>query len=58
MTMKQKASFDRLLLLRDHIAQHENLAPHIIASKDQLREYVVTGKTDHFRTWQKELLKL
>jgi ribonuclease D len=55
-SQKQKDEFEKYNQLRDVIAQRLGLEKHMILSKDQIRDIVVTGKMDTLSNWQKELV--
>ncbi|MFA6073422.1 MAG: hypothetical protein WC758_04880 [Candidatus Woesearchaeota archaeon] len=55
-TQKQKDEFERYGLIRDKIAERLGLERHMVLSKDQIKDIVVTGKMDTLSVWQKDLV--
>ena len=54
----QKKESLALLKKRDDIAKKHNITPHLLLSKEQIRQIVFEKDTTTLRTWQKKLLEL
>jgi ribonuclease D len=55
-TQPQKDEFERYNQIRDVLSERLGLEKHMILSKDQIRDIVVTGKMDTLSNWQKVLV--
>lgn len=49
---------EQILNNRDLASKEFNLSAHLIASKDQMKEYALTKDKEVFRPWQRKLLKI
>lgn len=56
-TEEQKKEVYRLTELREKLASSYGIKSHLILSKDQIREVVVSGNRDCLRKWQRELVE-
>jgi flagellar biosynthesis component FlhA len=56
MKNEQKDLEDRMTAMRNELGKDLGFQPHLIASKEQLREYVISADTKVFRKWQSKLL--
>lgn len=56
-SQKQKDEFEKLNVLRDEVSQRLGIEKHLVLSKDQMRDIVVTGKMDTLSSWQKSLIE-
>ncbi|MGV8162856.1 MAG: HRDC domain-containing protein [Candidatus Nanoarchaeia archaeon] len=56
-SQKQKDEFEKYNLIRDSLAEKYKVEKHVILSKDQIKEIVITGKFEALSTWQKRLVQ-
>lgn len=54
---KQREKFRKLNLLKEKLSSDLNIPGHLIMSKDQAKEIVLTGSTKCLKNWQKEVIK-
>jgi len=58
MKAAQKDSYERLVKMRDVVAEKLSLPGHLILNKEQMISVATTGKFDSVHKWQRELLKI
>ncbi len=58
LSIEQKQELDNLTALRDKVSSNYSFPSFLIASKDQLRDYILTNNMNIFRKWQRELLSI
>ena len=56
-THHQMVGFIKLGETRDAIAERLGIKKHLVMSKDQIRDIVITGKLDCLKRWQRELVE-
>ena len=55
-SQKQKDELDKLSEVRDKLGEKFHLQKHLILSKDQMQDVVLSGNMDSLHKWQKELV--
>jgi ribonuclease D len=55
-SQKQKDEFEKYNVIRDNISEKLGLQKHVVLSKEQIKDIVLTGKYDSLRNWQKPLV--
>ena len=56
-TEKQKKQISELSVLREEIGHKLGLSPHLIMSKDQMKEMVIHQNLDSLKDWQRKVLE-
>jgi ribonuclease D len=55
-TQRQKQEFERYNILRDKLSEKYGLQKHVVLSKEQIKDIVLTGNYNSLRNWQRQLL--
>jgi ribonuclease D len=55
-SQKQKDEFERYNQLRDVLSERLGLEKHMILSRDQIKEIVLTGTYNSLSSWQRKLV--